>query len=72
MGFLDKMRSGQPPTSNATPGGLVTDPVCHMKVDPKSAAGHSEHGGVTYHFCSTGCKTRFDADPHRFLGAHSH
>ena len=66
MGFLDKMR----PATGA--GATATDPVCLMKVDPKSAAGKSEHAGQTYHFCSPGCKGKFDADPHRYLGAHSH
>lgn len=66
MGFLDKMRGQAPPS------GKVTDPVCHMTIDPKSAAGKSEHAGQTIYFCSAGCKTKFDADPHRYLGAHSH
>ena len=26
----------------------------------------------TYYFCSAGCKSKFDADPHKYLGAHSH
>ena len=41
----------------------VIDPVCGMEVDPEHAAGHSEHAGQTYHFCSAGCKARFDAEP---------
>lgn len=68
MGFLDKIRAKEP----AAPTGKVTDPVCHMVIDPAKAAGKSQHGAQTYHFCSTGCKTRFDADPHKFLGAHAH
>jgi YHS domain-containing protein len=27
-----------------------------------------EHRGVTYAFCSPGCRTRFDADPARYAG----
>jgi Cu+-exporting ATPase len=45
------------------------DPVCGMQVDPKQAAGASEHGGKTYHFCSMGCKTKFDKNPNEFTGA---
>jgi len=60
MGFLDKMRSASGP-------GTVTDPVCHMKVDPQRAAGSSERDGRTYHFCSAGCKTKFDADPAMYV-----
>ena len=41
----------------------VMDPVCGMEVDPEHAAGHSEYAGQTYHFCSAGCKARFDAEP---------
>src|SRR5687767_9911777 len=37
------------------------DPVCGMTVDPAKAAGVSERDGVTYYFCSAGCKTKFDA-----------
>lgn len=59
MGLLDKMRISS--------GATVTDPVCHMKIDPKRAAGKSEHEGATYYFCSGGCKAKFDADPAKFL-----
>src|SRR4030095_16004734 len=33
----------------------VTDPVCGMTVDPKSATGKHEHNGQTYYFCSQHC-----------------
>ncbi|HEX5140386.1 MAG TPA: YHS domain-containing protein [Dehalococcoidia bacterium] len=39
------------------------DPVCHMDIDPKTAAGTSEYEGQTYYFCSRGCKVDFDEDP---------
>ena len=62
MGFLDKIRP-------ATPRGNVTDPVCHMSVDPKAArGGSSAHEGQTYWFCSPGCKTKFEAEPGKFIG----
>jgi Cu+-exporting ATPase len=67
MGFLDKLR-GKPTT---TPGSVI-DPVCGMTIDAAKAAGTSEHGAKKYYFCSPGCKSKFDADPHQFLGAHSH
>src|SRR5436305_1403262 len=35
--------------------GATVDPVCGMTVDPARAAGSAEHGGRTYHFCSTHC-----------------
>jgi Cu+-exporting ATPase len=43
-----------------------------MKVDPAKAAGKSQHGAQTYYFCSAGCKAKFDADPHKYLGTHAH
>ncbi|MFO0576989.1 MAG: heavy metal translocating P-type ATPase [Polyangia bacterium] len=46
----------------------VLDPVCGMKVDPKQArGGQSVYRGTTYSFCNPKCKTRFDADPERYL-----
>ena len=45
----------------------VKDPVCGMTVDPATTAHHHEIGGTTYHFCSAGCRTKFIADPHRYL-----
>ena len=42
------------------------DPVCGMTVDPAKAAGHSEWNGETFHFCSTSCKRKFDAEPARY------
>ena len=49
---------------------LVKDPVCGMSVDPEAAAHHHGLGGTTYHFCSAGCRTKFIADPHRYLHPH--
>jgi Cu+-exporting ATPase len=45
----------------------VIDPVCGMRVDPEKAAAKSDHAGETYYFCSTGCRTKFEAEPDRFL-----
>ena len=45
---------------------MPIDPVCGMTVEPAKAAGHAEHGGMTYHFCSAGCLGKFKADPARY------
>jgi Cu+-exporting ATPase len=52
-------------------GGLTMakDPVCHMDVDPKKAAAQSSYKGEVIYFCATGCKTKFDAAPGRYLPA---
>ena len=42
---------------------LVTDPVCGMRVDPATSKHRIEHAGTTFHFCSAGCRTKFEADP---------
>jgi Cu+-exporting ATPase len=46
---------------------MSIDPVCGMTVDPAGAAGHFEYQGTTYHFCSTHCLHRFQAEPDKFL-----
>jgi Cu+-exporting ATPase len=38
-----------------------------MMVDPDRAAGHVEHKGVTYYFCSKGCVAKFGAAPEKYL-----
>ncbi len=43
------------------------DPVCGMTVDPLTTPHHAEHDGHAYHFCSAGCRTKFQADPVRYL-----
>ena len=45
---------------------MAKDPVCGMNVDEKKAAGRTTHEGKTYYFCSTGCKTKFDANPGQY------
>ena len=45
----------------------VLDPVCGMTVDPLKTAHHAEHAGQDFHFCSGGCRTKFMADPARYL-----
>jgi P-type Cu+ transporter len=44
------------------------DPVCGMDVNPETAAGHAEHAGQTYHFCSRSCVAKFEADPEKYVG----
>jgi Cu+-exporting ATPase len=45
----------------------VLDPVCGMMVDPERAAGHVDHSGKTYYFCSKSCVAKFGADPEKYL-----
>lgn len=52
-------------TAQAKPE-LVTDPVCGMKIDPKTAAGKSVYQGKTYYFCSADEKAKFDKEPAKY------
>lgn len=52
-----------------TQAATVHDPVCHMDIDPNTAAATSEHDGATYYFCAPGCKVEFDEDPAAVLAA---
>ncbi len=49
--------------------GGVIDPVCGMTVDPNAGKPHVDYQGQTYHFCCNGCRTKFLADPQKYLGA---
>lgn len=50
-----------------TDDGKVRDPVCGMQVDPATTAHHAEVLGQSWHFCSAGCRSKFIADPQRYL-----
>jgi Cu+-exporting ATPase len=52
-----------------TPPVTVEDPVCHMRVDPKTARFERQYQNNTYHFCCQGCADKFQADPTKYLGA---
>lgn len=47
--------------------GIEKDPVCGMMVDPRTAKHTHVHGGKTFYFCAAGCRTKFIADPQRYL-----
>ncbi|MEO7066224.1 MAG: heavy metal translocating P-type ATPase [Rhodanobacter sp.] len=54
--------------SDETPQ-MATDPVCGMQVDPANSKHQSTHEGQVFHFCSGGCKAKFEAEPTRYLPA---
>jgi uncharacterized protein len=47
----------------------ATDPVCGMTVDRHAGKPTATYGGHTYHFCSEGCRAKFEAEPQRYVGA---
>jgi Cu+-exporting ATPase len=50
-----------------TAADIAIDPVCGMKVDMRAGKPTAAHHGHTYYFCSEGCRTKFVADPARYL-----
>ena len=38
-----------------------------MTVDPATTPHRHDHHGETYYFCSGGCRTKFAADPEKYL-----
>ena len=58
----------RPSDANAS-APIVHDPVCGMTVDPHAGKPATEHEGRTFHFCSAGCKAKFEADPNKYEGA---
>jgi Cu+-exporting ATPase len=43
------------------------DPVCAMTVDPRETPHRHVHRQRTYYFCSAGCRSKFAAEPTKFL-----
>ncbi|MHB8488523.1 MAG: permease [Candidatus Dormibacteria bacterium] len=51
-----------PPEQQAS----TKDPVCGMTVDPARTSQRSLYQGITYLFCSGGCRSTFEEDPSRY------
>ena len=45
----------------------VIDAVCGMTVDADASSHPLEREGVTYYFCSVGCRAAFEKDPAAYL-----
>ena len=58
-----------PGQHTAPVAGRVKDAVCGMAVDPQATPHRSTYGANDYFFCSSGCRTKFEADPARYLTA---
>jgi len=43
------------------------DPVCSMRVSPKTAAAAIKYKNKTYFFCAAGCKKQFKKNPKKYL-----
>src|SRR5690606_27006809 len=84
-GYLTDIAESRPAMSHAhhhhdhAPAAeTAIDPVCGMTVKLGIGKPSFDYRGTTYHFCSQGCRTKFEADPERYLaakpaaGGHSH
>ncbi|MFQ5941571.1 MAG: YHS domain-containing protein [Nitrososphaerales archaeon] len=45
---------------------MANDPICGMTVEENKTEFVSEHEGAKFYFCSAGCKSTFDKDPHKY------
>jgi len=61
--FAPKRAVAPPPAMAAT----VIDAVCGMTVAADRTSHPLERGGVTYYFCSVGCRDAFEKDPAAYL-----
>jgi xanthine dehydrogenase accessory factor len=59
-------RAQADPAKRAAPAEAV-DPVCGMTVAADESSYPLEHDGVTYYFCSAGCRREFEADPAAYV-----
>ena len=55
----------------AGPQGSVIDPVCGMTVALGAGKPSAAHKGAEYHFCSSSCREKFEADPVFYLSGAS-
>jgi Cu+-exporting ATPase len=55
------------PGPAAEAGASAIDPVCGMTVDPHKTAHRHAYHDRTYYFCSNGCRTKFAAEPEKYL-----
>lgn len=46
---------------------LVHDPVCQMRVSPKTASDSAEYQGQRYYFCASGCSKKFHDHPEKYV-----
>jgi xanthine dehydrogenase accessory factor len=75
-GAVPARKASAAPASNAAPPAAATagrapaeavDPVCGMTVAATAASHPLAHDGVTYYFCCTGCRRKFELDPAAYV-----
>jgi len=46
---------------------LVHDPVCQMRLSPKTASFSHQHHDEVYYFCASGCMKKFKENPGKYV-----
>jgi len=46
---------------------ITVDPVCNMRLSPKTAGFGYEYKGKHYYFCASGCQHKFSQKPEKYL-----
>lgn len=46
---------------------LVHDPVCQMRVSPRTASFRTEYKNHDYYFCASGCSKKFHEHPDKYV-----
>jgi P-type Cu+ transporter len=67
LGKETKAPAPTPPEDKAGAPHLVKDVVCGTTVDADATQHRAEYQGQTYYFCSAGCRTKFIADPSKYV-----
>jgi Cu+-exporting ATPase len=67
MGYLSQGSFVAHAAQSVHTGDAAIDPVCGMTVDPAKTAHHHTVDRRVYFFCSAGCRSKFAADPDKYL-----
>lgn len=46
---------------------IIQDPVCLMRVSPKTTGFHTHYKNQDYYFCASGCLKVFNKDPKKYV-----
>lgn len=46
---------------------ITQDPVCGMRLSPRTAGFHCDHSGHEYFFCASGCLAKFKKEPEKYV-----
>jgi xanthine dehydrogenase accessory factor len=66
-GALPRQAAGGAGAGATAEAAHQTDPVCGMTVTATRSGKPLEHDGVTYYFCSAGCRRAFENDPGAYV-----